>query len=198
MSGLPLADLVMRDASALRCEAGDGRLMASGRARAETGHQPTVFPFNLARGDPGTDKYARWPTEPQLADHYAGSANDQYTKLMRGKSGATADRIWRSSAEQLAHSINWFREQYDHTCRATPVMIHKTSTLERNATAPPGTRIITTDGLKRLRVAIRAAAIALADAGTWGESSAVNTQLIHHQLTGPAIINGYGVPARRP
>ena len=33
------------------------------------------------------------------------------------KSGATADRIWRSAVEQLAHSMNWFREHYDHTCQ---------------------------------------------------------------------------------
>jgi hypothetical protein len=113
------------------------------------------------------------------------------------KSGATADRIWRRSVEQLAHSVNWFREQYDHTCRATPVMIHKTSILEGNATASPGTRIITAGGLERLRTAIRTAAIALGDAGTWGDPDAVNTQLTHHQLTGAAIINAYGVPARR-
>lgn len=32
-------------------------------------------------------------------------------------------------------------------------MIHKTNILERNATAPPGTRIITASGLERLRAA---------------------------------------------
>jgi hypothetical protein len=51
------------------------------------------------------------------------------------KSGATADRIWRSSVEQLAHSMNRFREQYDPTCRATPVMIPRVCTLE--GTPPP-------------------------------------------------------------
>ena len=56
------------------------------------------------------------------------------------------------SPEMLAadHDVPGFecrsREQYDHTCRATPVMIHKTNILERNATAPPGTRIITAIG----------------------------------------------------
>jgi hypothetical protein len=113
------------------------------------------------------------------------------------KSGATADRVWRSSVEQLAHSMNWFREQYDNTCTGTPVMIHKTSNLASNATAPPGTRIITANGLERLRTAIRAAAAALGDAGTWGDSDAVNTQLTYQKLTGPAIIGAYGVPARR-
>ena len=31
------------------------------------------------------------------------------------KSGATADRIWRRDAAQLAHSMSWFSEQYDQT-----------------------------------------------------------------------------------
>ena len=63
------------------------------------------------------------------------------------------------SPEMLAadHDVPGFecrsREQYDHTCMATPVMIHKTNILERNATAPPGTRIITASGLERLRAA---------------------------------------------
>ena len=50
---------------------------------------------------------------------------------------------------------------------ATPVMVHKTNLPEANAAAPPGTRIITADRLERLRAAIRGAAVALADAGTW-------------------------------
>lgn len=114
------------------------------------------------------------------------------------KSGATADQIWRSDAAQLAHSVSWFSEEYDNTCRATPVLVHKASILASNATAPPGTRIITADRLERLRAAIRGAAIALGDAGTWGDPAAVGTQLSHHQLTGGSITSAYAVPARRP
>jgi hypothetical protein len=113
------------------------------------------------------------------------------------KSGATADRIWRRDAEQLAHSANWFTEEYDQTCRATPVLIHKVNLLEDNATAPPGTRIITAARLDQLRAAIRGAAVALGDAGTWGDPAAVGTQLTDRQLTGTTIINTYAIPARR-
>ncbi len=113
------------------------------------------------------------------------------------KSGANADRIWRRDAEQLAHSANWFAEEYDHTCRATPVLVHKVNLLEDNATAPPGTRIITAARLDQLRAAIRGAAVALGDAGTWDDAAAVGTQLGHHQLTGATIVSAYAVPARR-
>src|SRR5262249_5673341 len=107
--------------------------------------------------------------DPTTGPDVLWSAGSLTSLVIECKSGATADRIWRRSVEQLAHSISWFREQYDHPCRATPVMIHKTSILEKNATAPPGTRIITDSGLERLRTAIRAAAIALGDAGTWAD-----------------------------
>jgi hypothetical protein len=45
------------------------------------------------------------------------------------KSGVTSDRIRRSDAAQLAHSMSWFTERYDQTCRATPVMIHPAAIL---------------------------------------------------------------------
>jgi len=113
------------------------------------------------------------------------------------QSGATADRIWRRDTEQLAHSANWFREQYDNTCRATPVLARKTNLLEKNATAPPGTHIITTGRLEKLRAAVRGAAAALGDAGTWSDPAAAGTQLSHHKLNGTSIVSAYALPARR-
>jgi hypothetical protein len=112
------------------------------------------------------------------------------------KSGATADRIWRRDAEQLAHSVNWFGEHYDHDCKATPVLVHKTTLLEKNAVAPPGTRIISATRLETLRGAVRSLAAALGDAGTWGDPDAVGTQLNHHKLSGTSIISAYALPAR--
>lgn len=114
------------------------------------------------------------------------------------KSGATADHIWRSDAAQLAHSVNWFSEEYDNTCRATPVLVHRISTLERNAIAPAGTRVITASKLEQLRAAIRAAATALADAGTWRDPAAVGAQLTQHRLDGGSVITAYSVTPVRP
>jgi len=113
------------------------------------------------------------------------------------KSGATADQIWRSDVEQLAHSVNWFTEQYDTTCRATPVLVHKVSLLAKNASAPTGTRIITAGKLEELRNAIRSAATALGDAGNWADPDAVAAQLSHNKLTGASLTARYTVAARR-
>jgi hypothetical protein len=114
------------------------------------------------------------------------------------KSGATADQIWRSAAAQLAHSMSWFTEQYDTTCQATPLLVHKVNMLERNASAPPSTRIITAGKLEELRSAIRGAAAALGDAGNWDDLDAVAAQLSHNKLTGTSITATYTVAARRP
>jgi len=42
--------------------------------------------------------------------------------LLEAKSGVRTDRdkIWRSEVEQLSHSVNWFAENYDHTCTPHP------------------------------------------------------------------------------
>ena len=58
------------------------------------------------------------------------AVGDRYYHVIECKSGATADRIWRRDAEQLAHSANWFAEEYDRTCRATPVLVHRVNTLK--------------------------------------------------------------------
>jgi hypothetical protein len=113
------------------------------------------------------------------------------------KSGATAERIRRRDAEQLAHSVNWFTEEYDTTCTAAPVLVHQARLLAKDATTPPGTRIITAGKLDQLRTAIRSAATALGDAGTWRNPDAVGAQLTHHRLDGDSIISAYAVPPGR-
>jgi len=125
------------------------------------------------------------------------SIGDRSYLVIECKSGATADRIWRRDAEQLAHSVNWFAEHYDQTCHATPVLIHKVNLFEHNASAPPGTRVIVADQLDRLHAAVRGMAVALGDAGTWGDAAAVGTQLTHHRLTGTSILTAYAVEVRR-
>ncbi|UNZ21313.1 hypothetical protein [Streptomyces sp. 891-h] len=68
-----------------------------------------------------------------------------------------------AALEQLAHSMNWFTDTYDASCIATPVLLHPVNTLGRNATAPPGCRIVTGPKLTALREAVRATITALAE-----------------------------------
>ncbi len=49
----------------------------------------------------------------------------------------------RRDLAQLAHSMNWFGENHDASCSATPVIIHQAVIGTNNATTPPATRVIT-------------------------------------------------------
>ncbi|NUK23911.1 DEAD/DEAH box helicase [Streptomyces lunaelactis] len=116
--------------------------------------------------------------------------------VLEAKSGATAEKIWRKDVEQLAHSMNWFQQTYDATCSATPVLLHRTNILERNAVAPAGTRIITEDTLDALTDALRKAALALADADSWGDPTAVGQQFGAHRLLSQGIAERFSVKPR--
>lgn len=112
------------------------------------------------------------------------------------KSGSTQDKIWKRDAAQLAHSMNWFTEKYDSSCSATPVLIHPVRDLEKNASPPPGTRVITTNRLGGLRKAVRELAIALSTSAAWKDPSQVANQLKQHLLAGGDIAAKYSVSAR--
>ncbi|MFC9635340.1 DEAD/DEAH box helicase [Streptomyces mirabilis] len=113
--------------------------------------------------------------------------------VLEAKSGATADKIWRSSVEQLAHSMNWFHQTYDQTCAATPVLLHRVNALEKNAVAPPGTRIVTENTMKKLGEALRKATLALADAESWSDPKAVAAQFSTHGLLAQGLIERFSI-----
>ena len=57
----------------------------------------------------------------------------------------------KKAAAQLAHSMNWFGDQYGSTCNATPLLVHHTGHHSHAATPPPGARILDAERLQRLR-----------------------------------------------
>ncbi|MCX5115352.1 hypothetical protein OOK13_44405 [Streptomyces sp. NBC_00378] len=116
--------------------------------------------------------------------------------MLEAKSGASTDKIWRSDVAQLAHSMSWFQDTYDQTCSATPVLLHRVNTLEYNAAAPPGTRIITSGTMTQLADAVRKAMVALADAGAWSDPEAVAKQYQAHGLLGEGIAQRFSVTPR--
>ncbi|MFD5343935.1 DEAD/DEAH box helicase [Streptomyces anulatus] len=116
--------------------------------------------------------------------------------VLEAKSGASTDKIWRSDVAQLAHSMSWFQDTYDQTCSATPVLLHRVNTLEYNAAAPPGTRVVTTGTMAQLVDAVRKAMVALADAGAWSDPEAVAKQYQAHRLVGEGIAQRFSVTPR--
>lgn len=117
--------------------------------------------------------------------------------VIEAKSGATADKIWRKDVEQLSHSMNWFAEHYDQSCTASPIIVHRVKTCEKDAVPPQGTRIITEEGLRKLREAVTGFAVALSASGRYSDPSAVGDRLQEHGLLGNRFLDQYTVPAGR-
>ena len=97
---------------------------------------------------------------------------------------------------QLAHSINWFGTKYDQSSSGTPVLVHRVRDLEKNATAPSGTRVMTEAKLSSLRDAVRSFAVALSANSTWNQPAEVAAQLRQHRLTAGEVLDTFTVTPR--
>jgi hypothetical protein len=115
--------------------------------------------------------------------------------VIEAKTGATSQVIHRRDVNQLTGSMNWFRERYDQSAVGTPVIVHPSRTLARDAAAPTGMRVIEMgDGLARLREALLAYASGLAG-DRWDNQEVVDAQLRGHHLRAQDLV-GYMRAAR--
>ncbi len=117
--------------------------------------------------------------------------------IIECKSGTTTDVIWRRDAEQLSHSVDWFDEKYDHTCTATPVLIHNARMLHTKASARSGAAVITFDKLADLRVAATKYAAALASGNSYRNPEKVSANLTTWRLNGKSFAQAWGVAPRK-
>lgn len=117
--------------------------------------------------------------------------------IIECKSGTTTDVIWRHDAEQLSHSVDWFHEKYDHTCTATPVLIHNARMLHTKASARPDATVITFDKLADLRAAVTKYAAALAAGNSYRDSEKVSAHLTTWRLSGKSFAQAWGVAPRK-
>ncbi|WP_062986022.1 DEAD/DEAH box helicase [Nocardia anaemiae] len=114
------------------------------------------------------------------------------------KSGSTTDAIWRHDAEQLSHAMDWFDEKYDHTCSATPVLVHNTNMLHKQASGRPGARVFTFAKLAKLREAISKYAAALAADNAYQNTDKTSAQLATWGLNSKSFVQKWGVTPRKP
>jgi hypothetical protein len=70
------------------------------------------------------------------------------------KSRATTDRVSKRHIDQLSGWKNWFNDRYDSSCTSHLILVHHTSRLGPGAHPHPDARVMTTDGLERLRSSI--------------------------------------------
>ncbi|NCH84207.1 DEAD/DEAH box helicase [Cronobacter malonaticus] len=67
------------------------------------------------------------------------------------KNEAINEKITKYYCNQLTGSLTWFNNNYDHFCKATPILIHPSTTTEKSASLSAGTRIIDAECLEKLK-----------------------------------------------
>jgi len=113
------------------------------------------------------------------------------------KSASTGD-VWKKDAGQLATSINWFQDEYDSTCSATPIMFHHSGKHAEDAVTDSKTRIVDESCLAKLREDLRALGVALTHESTFSSDSLVAEQLNQFGFNRSAFIERFTTrPPRR-
>ena len=108
------------------------------------------------------------------------------------KSGATsAKAISKHDCNQLTGSMVWFGKQYDQSCSATPIMVHKKTKPENAATLHPEARIITEDMLVKLTGKLRAYSVAVGEDLGSTKPKTVAKQLEHFGLAAANFVGQY-------
>lgn len=134
-------------------------------------------------------------------DHETGTGPDNLFALgeddfavVEAKSGSAQAETPKKYIDQLSGHMNWLTKHYP-TATGTAVLVHANNIVEARATPEPGMRVLTADKLAQLLDAIGNMAVALAAGlGTWGDASAVQSQLSQHGLNAGAILNRFTVP----
>jgi hypothetical protein len=117
--------------------------------------------------------------------------------VIEAKNGVSTDTIAKSDCDQLSGSVNWFRESYDQSASAAPLMIHPVALTDRACAPPKGMRVMNTQGLEVLKSALQGFVLALSQ-GSWPpKASEVAAQLSHYSLTPSGLLAKYTVGVKQ-
>ncbi|MFF0249979.1 DEAD/DEAH box helicase family protein [Streptosporangium sandarakinum] len=112
------------------------------------------------------------------------------------KTGCTAATIAKKDLDQLGGSVRWDQEHHPEVT-PLPVMIHPTGVLDDRGIVVPNMRVVTPEKLEKLKGAVLAYAVALADGqGRWGDEQAVAMRLAHGKLNAGNIFQIYAEAPR--
>jgi hypothetical protein len=112
---------------------------------------------------------------------------------VEAKTGVKTDFIAKRDVGQLAVSTLWFGKRYPASIGATPVMVHRSRKLHKEATAVANMRILNERAIGELCADTRAFCEGLAATG-WADAAKVEQLLVGHKLN-PAGLLGRLRPA---
>lgn len=134
-------------------------------------------------------------TNGEGPDNLWAIENNKYF-VVECKSAAVSDTISKDYCNQLGGAIRWFATQYGETYLPTPVMVHKSVVIDRQATAVPNMMIITPEKLEQFKKNINDFAIAVSQNNNWKDAGIINQLLIQYKLRGSDIAECYMLPCR--
>lgn len=134
-------------------------------------------------------------TNGEGPDNLWATGNNTYF-VIECKSAAVADAISKDYCNQLGGSMRWFSVAYGEAYSAVPVMVHKSTVIDRQATAVSNMRIITSEKLELFKRKINEFVVAVSQNENWLDESKINRLLIQYKLRSNDIIDNYTSPCR--
>jgi hypothetical protein len=83
--------------------------------------------------------------------------------LLPCKSEATSPSISKTYGDQLSGAAIWFGKEYDHTCQATPVIVHPSQIFDALAPYPTNTRVLASAKIEALKQSVLNYALSVKD-----------------------------------
>ena len=128
-------------------------------------------------------------------DNLWATGNNKYF-VIECKSAAVAETISKDYCNQLGGAMRWFANEYGEVYFLIPVMAHKSTVIDRQATAVPGMMIITPDKLEQFKRNINEFVVAVSQNDNWQDETRINQLLIRYKLRSNDIAENYMRPYR--
>lgn len=132
-------------------------------------------------------------TNGEGPDNLWAIGNNKYF-VIECKSAAVAGTISKDYCNQLGGAMRWFANQYGEACLGFPVMAHKSTIIDRQATAVPNMIIMTPEKLDLLKRNINEFAIAVSQNDNWLDENRISDLLKQYNLRSVDIIERYTSP----
>jgi hypothetical protein len=120
--------------------------------------------------------------------------NQQYV-LFPCKSGASSSAISKHYADQASGNMNWFTQTYGPGCVGTPVIVHPSAVLDKDAYAPNSTRVMDKGALTKFRDAVSAYAAGVKE--TLNNPTQLKAHLNANKLLATQLFEAFTSPIKK-
>ena len=131
-------------------------------------------------------------TKGEGPDNLWAIGNNLYL-VIECKNEATSETVSKSYCNQLDGSMRWFSSEYGDKFTATPILVHKSVILDRQASPVEKMRIITQEKLADFKRKIKDFVNALVQDTNWLDENRIQQLLIQYNLNSDSIVNKYSV-----